>query len=73
MGTLHFGFEEGLTHDSDAFVNCPSYFIAKSVASADQKAYKMVFNAGSQFHAATAPFLFSLDYASESSLVSPSL
>jgi len=23
----------------------------------------MVFNAGSQFHAATAPFLFSLDYA----------
>jgi len=48
---------------SDAFVNCPSYFIAHSVSSAGQRAYKMVFNAGSQVHAATAPFLFSLDYA----------
>lgn len=31
------------------------------MAFADQKVYKMVFNAGSQLYAATAPFLFSLD------------
>ncbi|KAK4160660.1 alpha/beta-hydrolase [Cladorrhinum sp. PSN259] len=47
----------------DAFINCPSYYIARSVSSAGQRAYKMVFNAGSQLHAATGPFLFSLDYA----------
>ena len=47
----------------DAFINCPTYYIASSMASAGQKTYKMVFNAGSQLHAATAPFLFSLDYA----------
>ena len=33
------------------------------MASAGQTVYKMAFNAGSQMHAATAPFLFSLEYA----------
>ncbi|KAF2184752.1 alpha/beta-hydrolase [Zopfia rhizophila CBS 207.26] len=47
----------------DAFINCPTYYIGSSMASAGQTVYKMVFNAGSQLHAATGPFLFSLDYA----------
>ena len=44
---------------SDAVVNCPSLHIAKSVAHAGLPAYKLVFNAGYQFHGATGSFLFS--------------
>ncbi|KAL5318370.1 hypothetical protein ACEPPN_013430 [Leptodophora sp. 'Broadleaf-Isolate-01'] len=43
----------------DAIVNCPSNSIMTAVSRAGLRAYKMVFNAGSQVHGATVPYLFS--------------
>ncbi|RYP71489.1 hypothetical protein DL771_004744 [Monosporascus sp. 5C6A] len=43
----------------DAIVNCPTTYIAISVADAGLPAFKMVFNASFQLHGATAPYLYS--------------
>jgi carboxylesterase type B len=43
----------------DAIVNCPTTYIARSVADAGIPVYKMVFNAGHQTHGATSNYLFS--------------
>ncbi|KAF6814790.1 triacylglycerol lipase [Colletotrichum musicola] len=40
-------------------VDCPSTAIVQASVDAGQKAYKMVFEAGSQLHGATAPYLWS--------------
>jgi carboxylesterase type B len=34
------------------------YYMSRAVADAGQATYKLIFNAGSQFHSATTPFLF---------------
>ena len=43
----------------DALVACPTNLIAGAASARGLPAWKMVFNAGSQLHGATAPFLFS--------------
>ncbi|KAF7523486.1 hypothetical protein G7054_g11748 [Neopestalotiopsis clavispora] len=43
----------------DAIVNCPSSYIASHFADAGLPVYKLIFNAGSQLHAATGAYLFS--------------
>ncbi|TAQ88709.1 hypothetical protein B7494_g2955 [Chlorociboria aeruginascens] len=42
----------------DAFISCPSYQTATALARAGQPTWKMIFDAGSEVHGATAPFLF---------------
>lgn len=42
----------------DFIINCPSYYMASAVSDYGLPVYKMIFNAGNQFHAATAPFLY---------------
>jgi carboxylesterase type B len=49
---------------SDVEINCPTYYISSSMANAGQNVWKMIFNAGSQRHAATSPFLYNLDFGS---------
>jgi carboxylesterase type B len=41
------------------FVNCPSTWLLQAVSERGQGNYKLIFNAGSQKHAATDAFLFS--------------
>ncbi|ETS73837.1 hypothetical protein PFICI_14783 [Pestalotiopsis fici W106-1] len=43
----------------EAFVNCPTRFIASAVSRRGLDTFKMIFDAGSQIHGATHPFLFS--------------
>lgn len=42
----------------DAMIDCPSYYVASALADAGMPAYKMIFDAGSQVHTATQPFLY---------------
>lgn len=42
----------------DALVNYPTAYIASTASKADLSAYKMIFDAGAQFHGSTQPFLF---------------
>jgi carboxylesterase type B len=42
----------------DYIINCPTYYMASAMADAGLPAYKLVFNAGTQLHGATSPFLF---------------
>ncbi|KAF2177529.1 alpha/beta-hydrolase [Zopfia rhizophila CBS 207.26] len=46
----------------DAMINCPTYYIATSLSTFKQKVWKLIFNAGSQTHGATNPFLFNPEY-----------
>jgi len=41
----------------DATINCPTHYIASAIAGAGIKAYKLVFNAGTQVHGATGSFI----------------
>ena len=41
----------------DFIINCPTYYMASAMADAGLPAYKLVFNAGTQLHGATSPFL----------------
>jgi hypothetical protein len=41
----------------DFIINCPTYYMASATADAGLPAYKLVFNAGTQLHGATSPFL----------------
>lgn len=43
----------------DALVNCPTTYIATAASKAELPIYKMIFDAGTQFHGSTQPFLFS--------------
>jgi hypothetical protein len=50
---------------SDFIINCPTMWMAEAVELLGKPAYKMVFNAGSQLHGATKPFLFDPGYGCE--------
>lgn len=52
-------------HPSDFSINCPTYYIASSLATSNVPTYKQIFNVGTQLHGATGPYLGDLDYASE--------
>ncbi|KAK3670089.1 hypothetical protein LTR78_010029 [Recurvomyces mirabilis] len=41
----------------DYIINCPTYYMASAVSDAGLPAYKLVFNAGTELHGATRPFL----------------
>ena len=41
----------------DYIINCPTYYTASAMADAGMPAWKLVFNAGTQLHGATSPFL----------------
>lgn len=41
----------------DYIINCPTYYMASAMADAGLPSYKLVFNAGTQLHGATSPFL----------------
>ncbi len=41
----------------DYIINCPTYYMASTVSDFGLPAYKLVFNAGSEEHGATRPFL----------------
>jgi carboxylesterase type B len=41
----------------DYIINCPTYYMASAMADAGVPAWKLVFNAGTQLHGATSPFL----------------
>jgi hypothetical protein len=43
----------------DYIINCPTHYMASAMADAGQPAYKLIFNAGTQLHGATSPFIFS--------------
>jgi len=43
----------------DAVVTCPSYYMAMAAANYDLPVWKLVFNAGTEEHGATVPFLYS--------------
>lgn len=43
----------------DYIINCPTYYMASAMADYGLPAYKLIFNAGTQLHGATAPFIFS--------------
>ena len=52
----------------DYIIDCPTYYMASAVADAGLATYKLIFNAGTQLHGATAPFIYAAnDDPSESS------
>lgn len=51
----------------DALVNCPTRYIASAAFKAELTIYKMIFDAGAQFHGSTQPFLFSDNISREPS------
>ncbi|KAK4950569.1 hypothetical protein LTR28_007005, partial [Elasticomyces elasticus] len=42
----------------DFIINCPTYYMSTAVSDWGLPVWKMIFNAGSQLHGATVPFLF---------------
>ncbi|KAJ4305019.1 hypothetical protein N0V90_000548 [Kalmusia sp. IMI 367209] len=58
-------FWQRLTWFGDFSINCPTYYVASSLANAKVPVYKQIFNVGTQKHGATGPYLSDLDYASE--------
>ncbi|KAL1610427.1 hypothetical protein SLS60_002094 [Paraconiothyrium brasiliense] len=58
-------FWQRLTWFGDFSINCPTCYIASSLALSRVPIYKQIFNAGTQLHGATGPYLADLDYASE--------
>ncbi|KAJ4295596.1 hypothetical protein N0V90_007609 [Kalmusia sp. IMI 367209] len=48
----------------DFSINCPSRYIAASIAATNTPVFKELFDAGTQLHGATGVFLFDLNYAS---------
>ncbi|KAJ4349735.1 uncharacterized protein N0V89_008353 [Didymosphaeria variabile] len=55
----------GLTQCSDFSINCPTYYVASSLALFGVPVYKQIFNVGTQLHGAVGPYLADLDYAFE--------
>ncbi|PNS20113.1 Secreted lipase [Sphaceloma murrayae] len=43
----------------DFVINCPTYYMTTALSDYSVPTYKLIFNAGSQLHGATLPFLFS--------------
>ncbi|OQO08698.1 hypothetical protein B0A48_06568 [Cryoendolithus antarcticus] len=42
----------------DFIIMCPTYYMASAISDWGLPAYKLIFNAGTQLHGATAPFIF---------------
>lgn len=42
----------------DYIIDCPTYYMASAVADAGLATYKLIFNAGTQLHGATAAFIY---------------
>ncbi|GAB7354424.1 hypothetical protein MBLNU459_g4915t1 [Dothideomycetes sp. NU459] len=42
----------------DFIIDCPTYYMATAVSDWGQPTYKMIFDAGSEVHGATVPFIF---------------
>jgi carboxylesterase type B len=42
----------------DFIINCPTYYMASAVSDWGIPTYKLIFNAGTELHGATVPFLF---------------
>lgn len=55
---------------SDFSINCPTYYIASSLATKKVPTYKQVFNAGTQIHGAIGPYLSELDPTVNTTLAS---
>lgn len=49
---------------SDFSINCPTYYLAKSVTPNNNPVYKQIFNVGTQTHGAVGPYLGDLNYGS---------
>ena len=45
----------------DFIISCPTYYMGRASADFGQPTWKLLFDAGSELHAATAPFLFSMN------------
>lgn len=58
-------FTATLTQRRDFSINCPTYYVASSLATSHVPTYKQIFNVGTQLHGATGPYLSDLNYASE--------
>ncbi|KAK3069600.1 hypothetical protein LTR53_011947, partial [Teratosphaeriaceae sp. CCFEE 6253] len=52
----------------DYIINCPTYYMASAVSKQNLAAYKLVFDAGSQLHGATKPFLHSVNQSNNLTL-----
>ncbi|KAI4598471.1 hypothetical protein KJ359_002881 [Pestalotiopsis sp. 9143b] len=52
-------FAQGEAFFGDALINCPTEYMALAESSAGLPTYKMIFDAGPQFHGATGSYLFS--------------
>ncbi|KAF1953587.1 alpha/beta-hydrolase, partial [Byssothecium circinans] len=48
----------------DFSINCPTRYIGAAIAATNTPVFKQLFNAGTQLHGATGPFLGDLNYAS---------
>lgn len=58
-------FAQGEAFFGDALINCPTEYMALAESSAGLPTYKMIFDAGPQFHGATGSYLFSDNISSE--------
>lgn len=56
----------------DAIVACPTTFISTAVSAAGLDVYRMAFDAGTQYHGPTVPYLYEEDLNGESTLSSDS-
>ena len=52
----------------DFIINCPTYYMATAASDLEIPTWKLVFNAGSQLHGATSPFLFAPESANNQTL-----
>ena len=48
----------------DFIISCPTYYMASATSNYHQT-YKMIFNAGTEMHGATQPFLLRFQYGSK--------
>lgn len=58
-------FAQGEALFGDALINCPTEYMALAASRAGLPTYKMIFDAGPQFHGATGSYLFSDNINSE--------
>ncbi|KAF2644798.1 alpha/beta-hydrolase [Massarina eburnea CBS 473.64] len=64
-GDFNSTFFHRQTWFGDISIDCPTRYIASSISASNTSVYKQLFNAGTQIHGSTGPFLGDLDYASE--------
>lgn len=57
VGEFNSTFWQRQTLFSDFIITCPTYYMASAMSDAGVPTYKLIFNAGSQLHGATGPFI----------------